>query len=59
MLEQYSWVAAIPEDCHLCTEISKRRTIMQATVSVQVMDAIPLASLILNAKTSPRQRTTK
>ena len=22
----------IPEDCHLCTEISKRRTIMQATV---------------------------
>ena len=21
----------IPEDCHLCTEISKRRTIMQAT----------------------------
>ena len=30
--DQYSWVAAIPEDCHLCTEISKRRTIMQATV---------------------------
>jgi hypothetical protein len=26
-------VAAIPEDCHLCTEISKRRTIMQATVT--------------------------
>jgi hypothetical protein len=25
-------VAAIPEDCHLCTEIGKRRTIMQATV---------------------------
>ena len=31
--DQYSWVAAIPEDCHLCTEISKRRTIMQATVA--------------------------
>jgi hypothetical protein len=30
--DQYLWVAAIPEDCHLCTEISKRRTIMQATV---------------------------
>ena len=30
--DQYSWVAAMPEDCHLCTEISKRRTIMQATV---------------------------
>ena len=29
-------VAAIPEDCHLCTEISKRRTIMQATVTIQV-----------------------
>ena len=28
----YSWVPAIPEDCHLCTEISKRRTIMQANV---------------------------
>ena len=33
MLGPYSWVAAIPEDCHLCTEISKWRTIMQATVS--------------------------
>ena len=33
---QYSWVAAIHEDYHLCTEISKRRTIMQATVSVGV-----------------------
>ena len=30
----YSWVSTIPEDCHLCTEISKRRTIMQATVVV-------------------------
>ena len=30
--DQYSWVSAIPEDCHFCTEISKRRTIMQATV---------------------------
>ena len=29
-------VAAIPEDCHLCTEISKRRTIMQATVNIKV-----------------------
>ena len=29
--DQYSWVSAIPEDCHLCTEISKRWTIMQAT----------------------------
>jgi hypothetical protein len=28
-------VAAIPEDCHLCTEISKRRTIMQATVNTK------------------------
>jgi hypothetical protein len=25
-------VSAIPEDCHLCTEISKWWTIMQATV---------------------------
>jgi hypothetical protein len=25
-------VSAIPEDCHVCTDISKRRTIMQATV---------------------------
>ena len=30
--DQYSWLAAIPEDCHLCTKISKRRSIMQATV---------------------------
>ena len=30
--DQYLWVSAIPEDCQLCTEISKRRTIMQATV---------------------------
>ena len=27
-------MSAIPEDCHLCTEISKRRTIMQATVNI-------------------------
>ena len=32
--DQYSWVAAIPEDCHICTEISKKRTIMQATVNI-------------------------
>ena len=25
-------LSALPEDCQLCTEISKRRTIMQATV---------------------------
>ena len=30
--DQYSWVSAIPEDCHLCTKVSKRWTIMQATV---------------------------
>ena len=30
--DQYSCVSAISEDCHLCTKISKRRTIMQATV---------------------------
>ena len=29
----------IPGNCHLCTEISKRRTIMQATV---VVDFFPL-----------------
>ena len=36
--DPYSWVAAIPERCHLCTEISKRRTIMQATVSRKLFD---------------------
>ena len=30
--DQYSLVSAIPEDCHLCTEISKQQTIIQATV---------------------------
>ena len=34
--DQYSWVSAIPGNCHLCTEISKRRTIMQATVVFQI-----------------------
>ena len=36
-------MAAIPEDCHLCTEISKRQTIMQATVDENSTTQIMLA----------------
>ena len=34
MLGLIFMMSAIPEDCHLCTEISKRRTIMHATVAL-------------------------
>ena len=30
--DQYSWVSAIPVNWHLCTEITKRRTILHTTV---------------------------
>ena len=30
-------MAAIPEYCYLCTEISKQRTIMQATVRFEIL----------------------
>ena len=45
--DPYSWVAAIPEDCHLCTEISKRRIIMQATVYSK-REEVWLSSSLLN-----------
>ena len=38
--DQYSWMSAIPGNCHLWTEISKRRTIMQATVPFKIFSTL-------------------
>ena len=56
--DQYSWVPAIPEDCHLCTEISKRRTIMQATVYAIYFKGIIITLIVKHALVADHPRLT-
>ena len=62
--DQYSWVSAIPGNCHLYTEISKWRTIIHTTVDRVYRPVLDYVANVLRFELdsrdpSSRQKKTK